>query len=393
MTKPTIPAEEFTQRQQAVQAAMRQAGLDVIICYSDDGAVFGQEYTRWLFDYQPHFEPALTVIPADGEIWMLTGVESEEYVYAASYCKNVKIVDAFNYESHEFPFSDSRSLGSALQEVLGREDLTGLNVAIAGIDRIPHGVYKQLQTIFGVQEFSSADTIFVDLRKVKSPAEIEVIRYAYRIAEAGIKAAMDFVQPGKTEREVAAVAEKVMRDMGSEGMGIDTMVASGVKNSRPIIARTSQKVIEDNELVVFTFAPRYEGYHAAIARPVLVGNPGAQIEHAVDTAIAAQNAGMEMLRPGVAGNQVDTAARAVAAKGNLAENFVYTGAHSIGVAEFEPPSLASTYTDPLEANMVFSIDIPLFFGDWGGLRFESGYLITEDGPEPLQDLPDKVTIN
>ncbi|HLR56796.1 MAG TPA: hypothetical protein VK098_01295, partial [Beutenbergiaceae bacterium] len=122
---------------------MKEAGYDLIVCYSDDGAVFGQEYTRWLFNYQPHFEPALTIIPAEGEPWIFTGVESEEYVYTSSECQNVKVVDAFVYEAHEFPFSTSHSLGSQLVEVLGKQDLTGTKVAIAGINRIPYTVYHQ----------------------------------------------------------------------------------------------------------------------------------------------------------------------------------------------------------------------------------------------------------
>lgn len=391
MNKPVIPAEEFASRQAAVQAAMRESGLDLIIAYSDDGAVFGQEYTRWLFDYQPHFEPALTLIPAEGECCILTGVESEEYVYASSYCQNVRVVDAFVYESHEFPFSSPSSLGSQIRAALEGADLKETRVAIAGIERIPHGVYVQLQQIFDREDFPSADGIFIELRQIKSPAEIEVIRYAYHIAQKGIEAALDALELGKTEREIASEAEKVMRALGSEGMGIDTMVASGVKNSRPIIARTTHRPIEDNELVVFTFAPRYEGYHAAIARPIIIGKPDPRIVKAVETAIAAQEAGREKLRVGEIGSEVDKAARGVAEEAGFGENFVYTGAHSVGVAEFEPPSLASTYDKQLRPNMVFSIDIPLFFGDWGGLRYESGYLLTEDGPEPLQTLKDEVT--
>src|SRR5699024_12329212 len=99
-------------------------------------------------------------------------------------------------------------------------------VAIAGINRIPYTGYHQLQQVFSVDEFASADDLFVDLRKVKSAAEIEVIRYAYYIAEKGTEAAVAALEVGKTEREVAAEAEQVMRSLGSEGMGIDTMVRS-----------------------------------------------------------------------------------------------------------------------------------------------------------------------
>ena len=226
---------------------------------------------------------------------------------------------------------------------------------------------------------------------MKSKAEIEVIRYAYHIAQKGIETAISAIEVGKPERHVAAEAEYVMRSLGSEGMGIDTMVASGKRLTRPIIARTTDKEIRRNELVTLTFAPRYEGYHAAIARPVVVGQVDEGIETAINAAIAAQAAGKALLRPGTAGHQVDAAAREVVAKAGYAENFVYTGAHSIGVAEFEPPSLSSSYQEPLVEDMVFSIDIPMFFAPWGGMRYESGYVVGADGAQSLQTLADEIT--
>lgn len=391
MDKPTIPSSEYAERHKRVQAEMQRRKLDVVICYSDDGAVFGQEYTRWLFNYQPHFEPALTVIPAEGESWIFTGIESEEYVYESSECKNVKVVDAFVYESHEFPFSTSYSLGSQVAKILGTSNLADLNVGIAGLNRIPQATYAQLQKIFAAASFVSADELFTSLRQVKSKAEIEVIRYAYHIAQKGIETAISAIEVGKPERHVAAEAEYVMRSLGSEGMGIDTMVASGKRLTRPIIARTTDKEIRRNELVTLTFAPRYEGYHAAIARPVVVGQVDEGIETAINAAIAAQAAGKALLRPGTAGHQVDAAAREVVAKAGYAENFVYTGAHSIGVAEFEPPSLSSSYQEPLVEDMVFSIDIPMFFAPWGGMRYESGYVVGADGAQSLQTLADEIT--
>ena len=81
-----------------------------------------------------------------------------------------------------------------------------------------------------------------DLRAQKSPAEIAVIRTAYKIAEAGFQAAVDAIRPGVTERAVAAEIEAAMRRAGAEGTGIDTIVASG-PNTRPILARSTFRPI------------------------------------------------------------------------------------------------------------------------------------------------------
>lgn len=121
----------------------------------------------------------------------------------------------------------------------------------------------------------------------KTEAELKVIRYAYKIAEIGFQAAIDAVEPGVTEREVAAAIESAMRQAGAEGTGIDTMVGSG-PNSRPLMCRSTFRKIEANDLVQITVAPRYEGYHAAIGRPILVGEPDTRVMEALDVAICAQ---------------------------------------------------------------------------------------------------------
>jgi Xaa-Pro aminopeptidase len=180
------------------------------------------------------------------------------------------------------------------------------------------------------------ESALCDLRAQKSPAEIGVIRYAYEIAQAGFQAAVDTIRVGVTEREIAAEIDTTMRRAGAEGTGIDTIVASG-PNTRPILARSTFRHIEANDLVLLTIAPRYEGYHAAIGRVVLVGNPGPEISHALDVALQAQEAYFQALRPGIEGRQVEAIGRQIVADENLGQFFLYSGVHSVGVIEFEPP--------------------------------------------------------
>src|SRR5690625_1709218 len=390
MNYPVISEAEFKQRQSNLKDKMKEEGYDLLILYANDGAVFGQEYTRWLFNYQPHFEPACVLMPVEGEAVLLTGYESEEYVYASSYCDNVNVVDEFIYGAHEFPFAEVVTLKESIDQVQNKLGREFKKIGIAGSDKMSHTFYVQLEDILGKGALLPADSLVMDLRLIKTEDEIKVIEHAYHIAESGMKAAIEAIAVGKTERQVAAEAEYVMRSLGSEGMGIDTMVASGKKNSTPIIARTSFKEIRKNELVILTIAPRYEGYHAAIARPIIVGEVDEEIEVAINAAISAQEAAQELLKPGSEGYQVDEASRGVIEKAGLSKHFVYTGGHSIGVSEFEPPSLNKQFKETIKENMVFSVDIPLFFNSWGGFRYENGFHITKDGARPLQTLGNKL---
>jgi Xaa-Pro aminopeptidase len=177
-----------------------------------------------------------------------------------------------------------------------------------------------------------------------------------------------------------------MRRAGAEGTGIDTIVASG-PNTRPILARSTFRPIGADDLVLLTIALRYEGYHAAIGRVVLVGNPGAEIRRALDVAIRAQQACCDALRPGIEGRAVEAIGRKIVAEEDLGQYFLYSGVHSVGVIEFEPPIFGPSSPATLKEDMVISIDIPMFNTPWGGLRIESGYLITASSAELLHQTP------
>ena len=225
-----------------------------------------------------------------------------------------------------------------------------------------------------------------DLRAVKSAAEVAVIREAYRIADLGIEAGIEAIRPGVTERAVAAEIDAAMRRAGAEGTGIDTIVASG-PNTRPILARSTFRTIATDDMVLLTVAPRYEGYHGAIGRLVLVGDPGPRVRDALEVAIRAQEACARLLRPGVEGRAVEAEGRRIVAEAGLGEAFLYSGLHSVGVIEFEPPIFGPSSPAMLQPGMVISIDIPMFNTEWGGLRVESGYLVTQEGSERLERAP------
>jgi len=247
---------------------------------------------------------------------------------------------------------------------------------------MPRGVLDSFRGALPDTEWIDVEAELSSIRAVKSPAEIAVLTYAYRVAVKGMEAAYSAVKPGVTERFVAAEAEYVMRRAGSEGMGIDTIVASG-PNTRPILARTTFRKIERDDLVVITLAPRVEGYHGAIGRPIILGNPSKEIVRAAKAAHQAQSRCRLAIKAGALGRDVEAIGRGVMSEAGWGENFLYSGIHSVGVVEFEPPIFGPSSEETLKENMVVSVDIPLFNAPWGGLRVEDGYLVQKDSFEWL----------
>ena len=383
--KPVIPDSEYPQRWEKAQALMAELDLDVLVAYADDRATFGPAHARWFANFPVHFEPACILLPRQGAPVLLVGPESDQYALLAGQIGDVRVLREFTHPDEDYPYTKIQSLTEIIAESMQNVPAVR-RIGLGGRGLVSADALAALQSALPGAIWVDVENALCDLRAQKSPAEIEVIRYAYKIAEAGFQAAAEAIATGVTERQVAAEIDAAMRRLGAEGTGIDTIVASG-SNTRPILARSTFRPIARDELVLLTIAPRYEGYHAAIGRVVLVGDPGGEIRHALEVAIQAQEACFKALRPGIEGRQVEAIGRQIVAEGGLGQYYLYSGVHSVGLIEFEPPIFGPSSPARLKKDMVISIDIPMFNTPWGGLRIENGYLITADGAEPLHHTP------
>lgn len=381
--KPKISDTEFSVRLEKVQSYMEEHHLDLVLLYADDRYVYGQAFARWMVDYQPQFEAALVLVPAKGEPAIVTGAESVEFALHTSRCRHVYAAEEFLHPDEDYPYCETTTLEQVVRKMEEQSGRVIRNVGVAGKAFIPYDLFKSILGEFGKSHVRDVDEEITMLRAVKSEEEIAVIRYAYQIAEKGMEAVYRNLKAGISERELAAEAEYVMRKMGSEGMGIELMLNSGSENTAPVLSRTTQRCIETGDLVVATLAPRYEGYHGAIARPFILGDTAGKIKDYIELVMYAQEETAGKLAPGMTAAEMDRISRQHMEKAGFGKNFAYSAIHSVGVIEFEAPILSSKTDLVLRPGMVFSIDIPLFLNDWGGMRVENGYLVTENGCERL----------
>lgn len=377
---PIIPTEEYRQRWKKVQKMMDEKNLDLLLAYADDHAVFGPAYSRWLADFPVHFEPVCILMSKEKDPVLLCGPESDRYALQVGQIHDVRILEEFTHPNEDYLHTKIQSLTQVASEMVDIDKIK--RIGFAGQSLLGADAYLRFQKAFPNSEWVDIDYDMSMLRARKTEAEIGVIRYAYQIAQRGMMTAIDSICEGVVEREVAANIEYTMRKAGSEGTGIDTMVGSG-ENSRHEIARTTFKQIQKGDVVQVTIAPRYEGYHGAIARPIFVGQPSDEAKHALEAACRAQQACYKALRPGIEGREVEAIGREIMDKAGLGKYFLYSGIHSIGIMEFEPPIFGPTQKEVLEKDMIVSVDIPIFGAPWGGFRLEDGYLITDKGAERL----------
>ncbi len=226
--------------------------------------------------------------------------------------------------------------------------------------------------------------VMSELRIVKDAEEIERIRGAAKVADAGMAAAVKAVRAGITESQVAAEAEYAMRQAGAEQFW-RTYVASGPRTN---IAHglASRRRLETGDLVMIDIHPIVNGYSADMCRTVCVGRPTAEQQAAYDLYLKAQQAAIARVKAGVGVVELEQTLHGVLKEAGHGEHIFGPPIHGVGI-EFEeaplPPAHAFFHGEeeaaPVAANVVIAVgNCGLYTGPFG-VRVEDTVLVTAEG--------------
>lgn len=247
------------------------------------------------------------------------------------------------------------------------------------IDRI-----KKLRSM-GLRLSGAKDPV-AKLRVIKDSRELLNIRKAIRRAEESFIELRNRIRPGVTERELALRLEFLMRGKGSRRVAFDIIVASG-KNAAMPHASVSNRRIRGGDLVTIDFGAEAEGYVCDITRTICVGSPSPRQRAIHDLVRNAQQAAIELVRPGSQCREVDAAARGLIAKAGHGSQFGHATGHGVGLMVHESPSLSHLSKETIEQGMVFTVEPGVYIPGWGGVRIEDMVLVTESGSKRLTSLP------
>ncbi len=226
------------------------------------------------------------------------------------------------------------------------------------------------------------------MRAVKDAGEIETLREAGRRISGVARRARTWIQPGRTERQIAAAVDAAMRDAGFERPAFETIVASGPNAALPH-ARPTNRVVRENEGVLLDFGGVYDGYCVDLTRTVHIGPMPEGFRRLFDAVREAQAAAMNSVKAGAHGVDVDGAARQTLVRHGLGEAFGHGTGHGLGLEVHEEPRISplAPADEPLQPGMVVTIEPGAYVPGTGGVRIEDDVLVTEGGCELLTDVP------
>lgn len=278
-----------------------------------------------------------------------------------------------------YPNRVADSLASMLAPTAGKRlGVEGKTMTIAERD--------DLQERLGGVELVTTTGLVEDMRRVKEPAEVDLIRAAVALGDRAFDHLLERLTPGLTERQFALEIEVTMRQWGAEDVSFPPIVGSGPLSAH-IHHTPGERELQKGDLVLLDFGCRWQGYCSDLTRTVVLGPATDEQSHMYDLVLAAQRRGIEAVAPGRRGQAVDAQARAVIEGAGSGELFGHGLGHGVGLDIHEAPRLHRISEDTLVEGDVVTVEPGVYLPGRGGIRIEDCVLVTDDGAEVLGSAP------
>ena len=376
----TIPRKEYDLRVENVQKGMREREIDCLIVHACECE---SANVRYLTNFWAVFDFAGVVVPREGKPILLTG-GPESYDFAKEFAQIDDIrVHPMYVETSAPEFdkpADAYDFSMILDEM--RQRFPVRKIGIANPNILPYKIMEDIKkgAGAGVAYVDAADVI-MQCRWYKSDTEIDLLREAYRITEAGIIRAVDFIQPGVREWEVEAAWRSAVYKQGAEGTSYAVWVTSGPSTYQSL-CKSTDRVIEKNTMVQLSLGAKYNGYCGNMCRGIVLGKIPDRHTKMMQVCTESLNDTIAMMRPGVEFAEVYEKFMAKLNKNGFSGLNLYGPAHGTGLQEVDGPWVDNRSNMVFAPNMVFNIDVWIADSEYG-IRYEDGVLVTKTGLEEL----------
>ncbi|WP_426493534.1 aminopeptidase P N-terminal domain-containing protein [Hymenobacter sp. 102] len=240
--------------------------------------------------------------------------------------------------------------------------------------------------------------ILSNLRAVKTPEELALLRRAVRISAVGQQEVMKATTPSMGEMELQGLHEYVYKKYGAEFEGYPSIVGAG-NNACVLHYITNDKPQVKNDLLLMDCGAEYHGYTADVTRTIPPGGKFSPAQRQIyEIVLAAQDAGFAACRPGAEFQAPHKAAQKVITDGLLKLGiiskpeevrtyFPHGTSHYLGLDVHDRGNY-----EPLQAGNVITVEPGIYIPEgspcdkkwWNiGVRIEDDVLITSTGSENL----------
>lgn len=384
-----FPNEEYESRLAKARALMEERGIDALLLTAKENVIYfsGIRTIGWNSKHRPMG----IVLPRDSSKPLMQILPEN-------------LVDV---SFHSSWIDELRPWGGWRIKDADPDPLTGFYEACKylGVDKGTIGLelgYGQ-RIAMSQDDFSTltgklSDATFVDggplmwdLRMIKSPLEVEMLRKACDATTKAFERGFGEMRPGMTERELGGIIMSELALQTQELPGF-IMIRSGEMKYGMVNVAPFEKPMEEGDLVVVDVGANYNYYWSDFMRMASIGEPSAEQRRFFDADLASQKAGVAVIKPGIKLHEIFDACYDVLMEHDMKEHVpgLERVGHGLGLDVHEPPSIARGSQVVVQENMVLTVE-PIFWDRpdhvIGNFAIEDIVLVTETGHEILSAFP------
>jgi Xaa-Pro aminopeptidase len=212
------------------------------------------------------------------------------------------------------------------------------------------------------------------------------MRDAIGMAERALARFRATVRATDTEKVLHDRMEMLVREEGGRCGSFPAIIGVGPRAALPHCPPSDRRVGED-DLVLVDWGAKGAFYNSDLTRTFATRKVSAKFAEVYRAVLAAQQAAINMIRPGAVGQDIDAEARRVLDRAGLGAYFNHGLGHGLGLEVHEAPALRPGSTTALAPGMIVTVEPGVYLPEWGGVRIEDDVLVTPDGHEVLTRAP------
>jgi len=240
--------------------------------------------------------------------------------------------------------------------------------------------------------------IVQEMRMIKSPAEIALIRESARWGNLAHTLLQQYAKAGAMETEVSerASLEATRSMLMTLGQFYRPLRGSGAaagfrgqvgRNAAIPHAMTINAVFQDGDILVSGAGATVGGYDSELERTMFVGRAGDEERKYFQLMLEVQDLAFETIRPGRECADVDRAVRQFYKDRGIEEYWRHHTGHGMGLEGHEAPFFDIGDHTVIQPGMVFSVEPGIYVDKLGGFRHSDTIVVTETGIERLTYYP------
>lgn len=308
-----FPAEELETRLAAARSELARRGIDVYLVTGPENIFYltGQQ-TPGYYTFQA------LLLPAEGEPWFVVRELEHPNLTANSWINQVE-----SYRDNADP----------VEVVSGLIKKLGWSERRMAIDKrgwfLPIALYEALSDSLGA--VADAAGVIEQLRRVKSPLELEKIAQAATYTDVGIQAGLGAVRAGATDNDLVAAMMHSSIAAGGEYVGMEPLVTVGKRTGVPH-GTWRRGLLGENEPAFLEMSGCHDRYHASLMRCAWVGQPPDSARRMMDVCLEGLEAALTKLKPGNTCADVHNACQTVIDKAGYTDAFRKRVGYSVGIS-------------------------------------------------------------